>query len=97
MADQKNELKIECPFCKGKLILDPKSGEIIHKEEAKREKASFDDFLEKRKTRSKDLSDKFGKAQEAQKKRKEMIEKKFKWAKDHEEELPDAKPDINWD
>ncbi len=91
------DLLIECPFCNGKLTVDPQNGVILHKEEAQKKVASFENFMENRKTHSQVLANKFSDAQEREKKRKEMLEKKFQWAKEHKNELPDARPDIHWE
>ncbi|MFH1761272.1 MAG: hypothetical protein ABIA63_09250 [bacterium] len=91
------EISLICPFCDGKIILDSSTGEILHKEKAKKETESFKDFLEKRKSHTKTLSDKFTQAKEKERQRKDILEKKFKWAQEHKDELPDARPDIQWD
>ena len=81
-------LKVDCPFCKGKLWIDPKKGDILHQEQPKKDYTEgFDDFLEKSKKEDKILSDKFKAAREKENTRLERLEKKYNWAKNNPDEL----------
>ena len=70
-------LTIECPMCKGEIVVDADTGEVLSHKEFKKEVKSFDDFLKEQKSRSSDLEAKFAAAKEAQKNRAELLEKKF--------------------
>jgi len=89
-------LTIECPMCKGEIVVDADTGEVLSHKELKKEVKSFDDFLKEQKSRSSDLEAKFAAAKEAQKNRAELLEKKFEAAKQNKD-LKDPPPSINWD
>lgn len=89
-------LTIECPMCKGEIVVDAETGEVLSHKEFKKETKSFDDFLKEQASRSADLDAKFAAAQEAEKHRKELLEKKFEAAKNNKD-LKDPPKSINWD
>ena len=90
MSKKDKGIRATCPFCKGKLWVDPKSGDILHKEEFKKDTGKdFDKFLETSSQEEKILEDKFKKAQEKEKSKMDRLQKKFDWAKEHPDELPD--------
>ncbi len=89
-------LTIECPMCKGEIVVDAETGEVLSHKEYKKEVKSFDDFLKAQSTRSSDLEAKFVAAKEAEKSRRELLEKKFEAAKQNKD-LKDPPPSINWD
>lgn len=89
-------LTIECPMCKGEIVVDAKTGEVISHREFKKETKSFDDFLKEQASRSADLEAKFAAAREAEKHRSEFLEKKFEAAKNNKD-LKDPPKSINWD
>jgi hypothetical protein len=60
-------LTIECPMCKGEIVVDADTGEVLSHKEYKKETKSFDEFLKGQSTRSSDLEAKFAAAKEAQK------------------------------
>ena len=45
-------LTIECPMCKGEIVVDADTGEVLSHKEFKKEVKSFDDFLKEQKSRS---------------------------------------------
>ena len=57
-------LTIECPMCKGEIVVDADTGEVLSHKEYKKEVKSFDDFLKEQSTRSSDLEAKFAAAKE---------------------------------
>ena len=89
-------LTIECPMCKGEIVVDADTGEVLSHKEYKKETKSFDEFLKEQSTRSSDLEAKFAAAREAQKNRQELLQKKFEAAKQNKD-LKDPPPSINWD
>lgn len=89
-------LTVQCPMCKGEIVVDAESGEVLSHKEYKKEVKSFDEFLKEQNNRSSDLEAKFAAAKEAEKKRKELLEKKFEAAKQNKD-LKDPFPGINWD
>lgn len=74
-------LKVQCPHCGAELKVDRDSGAVIHsKKVEKREVETFDAALQiemERQNRHKDL---FSQAVEMERKRKELLEKKFQEA-----------------
>jgi hypothetical protein len=91
-------LEVDCPCCKAKLILDPQTGEIIQAKEHKEKPQSLQEFLKSESTRNQDLADKFAQAKQKEEAKKDLLNKKFEWAKKNQDKLPEApKPDIYWD
>ena len=62
-------LTVECPMCKGEIVVDADTGEVLSHKEFKKELKSFDDFLKEQKSRSSELDAKFAAAKEAQKRK----------------------------
>jgi hypothetical protein len=89
-------LTVECPMCKGEIVVDADTGEVLSHKEFKKELKSFDDFLKEQKSRSSELDAKFAAAKEAQKSRAELLEKKFEAAKQNKD-LKDPPPSVLWD
>ena len=92
------EIKVDCPCCRAKLIIDPVTGGVIkfiaHKEEA----PSLEQFIKADKNRSQDLASKFEEAKKIEDGRLDFLNKKFEWAKKNKDKLPDVpKPGIMWD
>ncbi|KMQ51149.1 hypothetical protein CHISP_1855 [Chitinispirillum alkaliphilum] len=90
----------KCPMCKGTLWIDPATCKVVEHKSPDQPKADFNEFLKSRK-QGVSWDDKFQKAKEEEKRRKEEIEQKFKKAK---EEKIDNKPDetgphslLDWD
>ena len=92
-----SEIKLDCPCCRAKLVIDSESGGIIkffpHKEEA----PSLQDFLKADKNRGKDLEEKFAESKRVEDSRLDLLNKKFEWAKKNKDKLPEARPGIQWD
>ncbi len=92
------EIKIDCPCCKAKLIIDPETGGIIKYEKHKEAPPSLNEFLKAEKNRNTELDEKFKEAREKEESKMDLLEKKFEWAKKNKDKLPEApKPDIFWD
>lgn len=92
------ELKIDCPCCKAKLVVDPESGGVLQAIPHKNAPPSLEDFMKSDRGRAKDLEDKFAESRRQEDSRLALLEKKFEWAKKNKDKLPDApKPGIHWD
>lgn len=90
MVMEHKGIKVNCPFCKGTLWIDPATGEILYKEKAKKDfTKTLDDFLTKTQEKDKILEDKFKRVQEKEATKLDRLEKKFDWAKEHKDELPE--------
>ena len=89
-------LTVECPMCKGEIVVDADTGEVLSHKEFKKELKSFDEFMKEQNNRSADLDDKFAAAKEAQKHRQELLDKKFEAAKQNKD-LKDPPPSVLWD
>lgn len=87
----KHRVEVVCPCCKAKLLVDGKTGLVIHAEERK-SAYSFDDAVRREKER-KDKSDElFSKAMEDEKKRQSSLEDKFREAMSSKDELDEPPP-----
>ena len=91
------ELSLDCPCCKGKLIVDPTSGGIIKFTPHKEAGPSLEQFMKAEKNRSADLASKFEEAKKQEDGKLDFLNKKFEWAKKNKDKLPEAKPGIMWD
>lgn len=88
-------LEIVCPCCQAKLIVDAKTGLVIHSE-ARRASVSFEDAVRKEKERRGKSDELFSKVFEDEKRRKNSLEDKFKEALKSKDEL-DEPPPRPWD
>lgn len=79
--------ELKCPMCKGTLWIDPSSGRLVDHKSADHKKIDLQDFMKSQKNRGSELEDKFMKAKEDSAQRMEQMEKDFKKAKEHPEEL----------
>jgi hypothetical protein len=92
------ELKIDCPCCKAKLVVDPETGGVLQAVPHKEAPPSLESFMKAEPGRAKDLEEKFAESRRQEEGRLAMLEKKFEWAKKNKDKLPDApKPGIQWD
>ena len=91
-------LDISCPCCKATLVIDPETGNILHHKKFKEPPKSLDEFLKSEKSRGAELAAKFQEGKEKEETKQDYLNKKFEWAKNNEDKLPDPpKPDIHWD
>jgi hypothetical protein len=95
-ANPRKTVRVECPGCKGLLVVDAETGVVVNYQEHKKEHQSLDDFFAKQKSRSADLEAKMKAGAEREKNRREELEKKFQAAKDNKD-LKDPPPGIQWD
>jgi hypothetical protein len=88
-------LTVTCPCCDTLLVVDPSTGDILREERrAKREFQSLDEALGQVKTRRKEAEDKLSRAMDEQRRRDEILEKKFEEArrKASETDTPPPRP-----
>lgn len=91
----KQRVKVVCPGCQTSMVVDGKTGLVIHSESQK-SAYSFDDALEREKER-KDKSDElFARAFQNEKKRQSSLKEKFDEALKSKDEL-DEPPPRPWD
>lgn len=88
-------VEVLCPCCQAKLIVDSKTGLVIHSERKKAD-YSFDEALEKEKQRKDKSEELFAKAFDDEKKRKSSLEDKFQEALRSKDDL-DEPPPRPWD
>ena len=92
------EIKVDCPCCRAKLVIDPEGGGVIQAVPHKEAPPSLQDFLKSDKHRAKDLEDKFSESKRQEDTRLDLLNKKFEWAKKNKDKLPEApRPGIQWD
>ena len=92
------EIKTECPCCKSQLVIDAKTGAVLQHKEHKEPTQSLEDFLKTEQARNEDLAARFAASADREKAKKDLLNKKFEWAKKNKDKLPDApKPNIFWD
>ncbi len=84
-------LKSECPCCGSALYIDRETGKVMRHEKKKREIESMENFLTKEKNKKEWLDARFDKAKDSEKNRMAELEKKFKFARDNKDSLPDPK------
>jgi hypothetical protein len=95
---EKPEIKVECPCCKAKLVVDAQTGGVIHSVAHKNEAPSFEAFLKADKNRAQELESKFAESKKQEEGRQDLLQKKWEWAKKNKDKLPDAPlPGIHWD
>ena len=92
------ELKVDCPCCKAKLVVDVETGGVLQATAHKAAPPSLESFMKAEPGRSKDLEEKFAESRRQEDSRLELLNKKFEWAKKNKDKLPEApKPGIQWD
>jgi hypothetical protein len=76
-------LKINCPCCESKLHVDSKTGEVIWKDEKKKELSSLTDMVKGLDAQKKEQDTLFKKQSELQKERSRLLDEKFKESQKH--------------
>ena len=76
-------LKINCPCCESKLHVDSKTGEVIWKDEKKKELSSLTDMVKGLDAQKKEQDSLFKKQSELQKERSRLLDEKFKESQKH--------------
>jgi len=91
-------LKIDCPCCQAQLVIDAEKGFVLEHKAYKEAPPSLEDFLKNEKGRASELEQRFAQSRQKEDEKREMLEKKFEWAKKNKDKLPPApKPNIYWD
>lgn len=86
-------LKIVCPCCDTLLVVDADTGDILREERrTTREHKSFDEVLNQVKTQKKDAEAKLMRAVDENKRRHEILEKKFEEARKKAAESDEPPP-----
>ena len=88
--------EIACPCCHATMVIDAQTGAVLSHREAKKEMESLDDFFARQKNRSAELDAKFKEAQEREKNKIDLLNKKFEAAKQNPN-LKDPPPGVLWD
>lgn len=78
-----SNIQITCPCCEAKLQIDQKTGEVVWKEEKKKEHSSLSDLVKDHNFQSKEKQSQFAKQNEIQKERARLLDEKFKEAQKH--------------
>lgn len=92
---KQQRVEVVCPCCQAKLLVDGKTGLVIHSE-AKKSAYSFDEALEKEKERKAKSDELFAKAFRDEEQRRASLEDRFREALDSKDEL-DEPPPRPWD
>jgi hypothetical protein len=87
-----SNLEITCPCCDSKLRIDQKTGEVLWKEEKKKEFSSLNDMVHDLAEHQKESQSMFQKQQELQKDKARILAEKFKEAKKNVDKSDDTKP-----
>lgn len=91
----KQRLDVICPACHAKMVVEGKTGLVIHHEKQKTA-YSFDEALQREKTRKEKSDELFARAFEDERKRQGSLEEKFQEALKSKDEL-DEPPPRPWD
>lgn len=76
-------LEIICPCCESKLRVDSKTGEVIWKDEKKKELSSLSDLVKGLGDHKKEQNSLFKKQSELQKEKGRLLDEKFKESQKH--------------
>jgi hypothetical protein len=85
------ELKIDCPCCKAKLVVDAETGGVLQAVPHKEAPPTLESFMKAEPGRAKDLEDKFAEARRQEDGRLAILEKKFEWAKKNKARCAEAR------
>ena len=86
MAKGDPRIKVVCPSCQANLVVDPKTGLVLHSE-GKKPDYSFDEALDHLQSRKENSDELFQKAFLDEEQRKQTLEEKFREALDSKDEL----------
>ena len=86
MAKGSDRIKVVCPLCNAAMVVDPKTGLVLHSDE-KQSGYSFEDALHRVQTRKEKSDELFQKAFRNEQERREGLEDKFQEALKSEDEL----------
>ena len=86
MAKESRRIQVVCPSCQATMVVDPKTGLVLHSEE-KKSGYSFDEALDQVRSRKEKSEELFQKAFQDEKLRHQGLEKKFREALESKDEL----------
>ncbi len=87
-----SNLEITCPCCEAKLRLDHKTGEVLWKEEKKKELSSLSDMVHDLAEHQKESQSMFQKQKDLQKDKSRLLTEKFKEAQKNVDKSDSSKP-----
>lgn len=87
-----SKLEIICPCCDAKLQVDQKTGEVLWKEEKKKEFSSLSDMVHDLAEHQKESQSMFQKQKELQKDKARLLAEKFKEAQKNVDKTDSSKP-----
>jgi predicted amidophosphoribosyltransferase len=87
-----SKLEIICPCCDTKLQVDQKTGEVLWKEEKKKEFSSLTDMVHDLAEQQKESQSKFKKQKELEKDKARLLAEKFKEAQKNVDKSDGSKP-----
>ncbi len=100
VSDSEN-LKVECPICRGELVVDVASGRVLLHKEAPEPVAgghSFDDLLAEVDSSKQRADEVFAREMNALEDRDRLMEEKFRAALEKAEQEPEDEPPVRpWD
>ncbi|MBP7146677.1 MAG: hypothetical protein KBD01_03965 [Acidobacteria bacterium] len=76
------ELRVCCPFCKGKLTVHPETGDVIDAERPEGSRKDFEAALGELRTADQKREQDFLRAFSSERKREEVLEQKFEKARE---------------
>ncbi len=83
MADRnEDEIRVECPFCHGVLVVDRETGVLLHSARPAGDRKEFEDLLAEIAEADRRREDVFRQAFQAERRRGEILEKKFRRARE---------------
>jgi hypothetical protein len=86
MVKGSDRVQVVCPLCNANLVVDPKTGLVLHSE-AKKSGYSFEDALDQVQTRKERTDQLFDQAFQNEKERRDGLEGKFQEALKSKDEL----------
>ena len=92
---KENRVQVTCPSCQASLVVDPKTGLVLHSEE-KKSGYSFESALEDVQRQKGRIEETFRKAFSDERARHQAMEDKFREALESQDEL-DEPPPKPWD
>ena len=94
MSKKTERLKVTCPCCQAKLLVEPETG-LVLKSQAKKVDYSLENALQEEKRKKDQADDLFNQVFQDEKRRQDSLEEKFRKALDSKDELDD--PTRPWD
>ncbi len=94
MVDQggRDDLDVVCPLCHGKLLVDRRTGVVLDAV-APKKAGDIDDLLDEVQAAEGRRAEEFSRAFETERRRRELLEKKFRLAKEKSEDGPGGRGD----